>query len=547
MRHSGNWFVIGFITISIVFAMFIQMAVAEAWAPPIGIPVPRFGINEMAPARPNPWNTEVPGFYYVCRDCPGATDSGRSYGTPSLPRATIPSPLPAGAMVELHGVYDKGHDPVVCNGTATRPVFIRGQSSSAKPIIKQPWRTQGTYYILENLKFADRDGTTAGKIYILSPTNYAALRYCEVSGNLKAGGAGVLSWNTSTASNVVIFNNNIHDNGDVNATFDQDIHGISVSARVNNLWVVDNEISRNSGDGIQINAGNLTNQPTTHHIYVGGNTSHGNKQSGMWTKQAVDVIFSQNTIYNHRPSGSSGGAGTGYQYAPDYVWFLFNHIYNCEGGIGAGSDSGMGSGKEIFVVGNLIHNIHPTRTWDPNNSWSPTAIMLAGGLNRRIVNNTIWDYSGGIYTPGGGYIHIENNIIGGRTDSLGRDIYVSVANTANASKMNNNVLYSPTVRIQWGSSKIYDLAGFYSATKKGQYCLNQNPQFVNKTASDYHLSSISPAIDKGIAKDVYTIFLNRYGINISKDFDETPRPQGSNWDIGAFEFGLTSPGPSPTD
>lgn len=542
MKHRGNWLVIGFITISIILLTHIQLAAAAAWTPPVGIPMPRFGINETAPPSPNPWNNPVSGFYYVDETNPSATDTSNTYGTPSRPRRTIPNSLSAGSVVELHGVYTKKHASpatLTCSGTSGSPVFIRGVNLSTS-IVKNYWEIRGTYFIVENLTFAP------GMLFILSPTNYGSLRGCDMSGNATGGGVGVLSWDTNTASNVVIYNNYIHDNGDVNANYDQDRHGIAVSARVSNLWIVDNEICRNSGDGIQINAGNRTDQPTTHHIYVGGNISYSNKQSGMWTKQAVDVIFSQNTIYNHRPSNSSLGQGTGFQYAPDYVWFLFNHIYDCEFGIIAASDSGMGSGKEMFVIGNLIHNIHPTRAWDPNNSWSPSAIGLWGGVNRRIVNNTIWDYSGGIYTSAGnGYINIENNIIGGRTNSQGRDIYVAVANTANASNMNNNVVYSPTVRIQWGSGTIYNLAGFYSATKKGQYCSNQDPQFVNKTANDYHLSAISPAIDKGIPKDVYTIFLNRYGINISKDYDERPRPQGSNWDIGAFEFGLTRPGANP--
>jgi hypothetical protein len=545
MRHRGNWLVFGFITISIIFLTFIQLATAAAWTPPIGIPMPPFGINETAPPSPNPWNKPIPGFYYVDETHPSATDINNTYGTPLLPRKTIPNNLSAGSVVDLHGVYTKYHGSpatITANGTSSSPVFIRGTNSTNMPIIRKSWQIRGNYYILENLSFADNnDGTNTGRMWILSPTNYAALRFCDLSGNLRAGGVGVVSWDFNTTSNVVIYKNYIHDNGDVKANYDQDVHGIAVSARVSNLWIVDNKICRNSGDGIQINAGSLNNQPTTHHIYVGRNTSYSNKQSGMWTKQAVDVIFSENTIYNHRPSNSSLGQGTGFQHAPDYVWFLFNHIYDCEFGINAGSNSGMGFGKEIFVIGNLIHNIHPTVKWNPNNPWSSSAIGLWGGVNRRIVNNTIWDYSGGIHTPGSGYIHIENNILGGRTDFQGRDIFVQVSATASASNMNNNVIYSLPVRIQWGG-RIYDLSGFKFATGKGRYCSNSNPQFVNQTMGDYHLKLGSPCIEAGIMKDVYSVFFNRYGINISKDIANVPRPQpqGGKWDIGAYEFTTVS-------
>src|SRR6185437_3582017 len=103
----------------------------------------------------------------------------------------------------------------------------------------------------------------------------------------------------------VVYDNSIHDNGDVHSTFDQDDHGIHIGPRVSNTWIVDNELARNSGDGIQINAASIADQPTTHHIYVARNIAHNNKQSGMWVKQATDVIFSENFCYGHRPGDSS--------------------------------------------------------------------------------------------------------------------------------------------------------------------------------------------------------------------------------------------------
>src|SRR5471032_1854660 len=77
------------------------------WTPPIGIPAPSFGVNDVAPASPSPWTTAVPGFYYVNATGTGATDSNNPYGTPAKPRVTIPTVLPAGAVVELHGTYDQ--------------------------------------------------------------------------------------------------------------------------------------------------------------------------------------------------------------------------------------------------------------------------------------------------------------------------------------------------------------------------------------------------------------------------------------------------------
>src|SRR4051812_13976623 len=100
--------------------------VSAQWTPPIGIPMPSFGVTEIAPAVPNPWTVSTPGFYYVDQTQASATDTSNAYGTPAKPRRTIPWSLPAGSVVELHGTYDTPHTSpatLVSNGTAARPVF----------------------------------------------------------------------------------------------------------------------------------------------------------------------------------------------------------------------------------------------------------------------------------------------------------------------------------------------------------------------------------------------------------------------------------------
>ena len=206
------------------------------WAPPIGIPAPSFGIVETARPAPNPWTAQTPGYYYVDATEPTATDTSNSYGTPGRPRQTIPTALPAGAVVELHGVYDASHSSprtIVASGTSGSPVFIRGASASARPLIRNAWELKGTYVILENLEFGALDANQTGELAILAPINYAALRHSDLHGNLNGGGMGVASWNGSLAQNVVVYDVSIHDNGDINATFDQDVHGIAVSYRAN--------------------------------------------------------------------------------------------------------------------------------------------------------------------------------------------------------------------------------------------------------------------------------------------------------------------------
>jgi hypothetical protein len=103
---------------------------ANPWRPPIGIPMPSFGIlrsHTMCQVQLYDYdNNGTPegaykdagnGSYthYVDRSAPNCTDSSNdsNYGTPALPHCTIPgrdgTPLKASTVVEVHGKYDYEH------------------------------------------------------------------------------------------------------------------------------------------------------------------------------------------------------------------------------------------------------------------------------------------------------------------------------------------------------------------------------------------------------------------------------------------------------
>ncbi len=517
---------------------------APAWTPPIGIPAPTFGIVDVAPAVPNPWTAPTDGFFYVDATRSEATDNGNLYGTPARPRATIPTVLPAGAVVELHGTYDVDHSSphgILVLGTRAKPVFIRGADAGTRPLIRNGWEVRGSYVVLENLEFGPRDASQTGSLVIVAPTQYAAVRHSDLHGNLDGGGLGVVSWDDASATqNVVVYDTNIHDNGDVHATYDQDNHGIAVSANVDHLWVVDCQLVRNSGDGIQINAGDAEHQKTTHHIYVGRNTAFGNKQTGFWAKQAVDVIFSQNECHDHRPSNSSFGQCMGYQYATDWIWFLFNHIYASDFGIAAASDNGLGNGTESYFVGNVIHAIHTSdpQTYNPETSWSNAGIMLAGGVNRHVVSNTIYDVDAGINVPGTyGTLEIADNIIANVTDPESNHLFVEMSSLAQNTTLTRCILQGDA-RIS-AAGTVYHFSAAQLATV---YSTDADPQFVDPVGGDFRLQPRSPAIDGGDANAAYATFQDRYGLSIQVDRDGVARPQGPAFDIGAYETAVSGVG-----
>ncbi len=296
---------------------------AASPVPPIGIPAPPFGIAESHTmyaaatfdfgrgGEPYPDAGNGPYTHYVDNTAPGATDDANPFGTADRPRATIPTRLSPGSVVEIHGgPYIAAETILLAQGTAQMPVFIRG--------INYP-RFSGkmTFYSQdgEESRYTIIEGLSVCRFWVIAPTSYLAYRLNDVQGDRENGGIGIDSYNSAYANHhLVFYRNAIHDNGDWQADHDQDVHGICLARYTSEVWVLGNKMYRNSGDGLQINAGSMALQSYTHHIYAGRNESHHNKQAGLWCKQAVDVIFSQNTCHDLRPIGqrpSAFGAGPG--------------------------------------------------------------------------------------------------------------------------------------------------------------------------------------------------------------------------------------------
>lgn len=505
----------------------LAASVFSAWTPPIGIPAPAFGINETAPALPNPWTGNVKGFYYVQS---GGSNSGNGY--PGNASNEIPSSLPAGSVVIVNGTFTTSYrsHAIDCQGTAAAPVFIKGASATTRAVATKQWDVGGSYFIVEYVDFLWSDAEGAFNF----GDDHGVLRHCTLRGSLNAG------YTFFVGDSMVYWDNHVFNMGNWQNTGDRDYHGLVIGSGTSYAWIVDNEFDHCEGDGVQLNAGSIDEQATLHHIYLGRNHCHHNKQMGLWTKQAVDVIFSQNMIHDMRPSTSGGGGAMGGQYGPGYVWFLFNHLYDCESGIRIESRSDGGTGTTGFVIGNLIHDITNSEAGDPGNPHASGCVVNRGLENFDCIHNTLWNYQAGIMSPGsGGHMNIENNIFGARNVAQGFDLYLEVASYTSASNMRNN-LFPSACRIQWPQGSVYStVAAFQSGTGKGQGCVAGTPVFANLTGDDYRLNSGSPGINAGaISTDAYAIFQSRYGIDIRKDFNGAPRPNGA-WDIGAFEYSGT--------
>jgi hypothetical protein len=388
----------------------------------------------------------------------------------------------------------------------------------------------GSYYIIEYMDGAWSNSSGNGKLNFGG--DHGVVRHGDFRGDTNDGIGGVNAF----GSYMVIYDCYIHHSGNVNAIYDQDNHGTTAAG--DHLWIVYNHYHANSGDGIQLNG---DSNSSIQYAYIGGNISHGNKQTGMWTKKATDVIFSQNTVYGHRMSSSSMGDGMGMQYAPEYVWFIFNTIYDNECGIRLASDSG-GAGTHHYIIGNLIYNIHKKSSpYDINNSWETAAIAVWGSTYTEVVNNTIWDVDAGINSPRDrGALNIVNNILGSPTISGANTIWYYVSALKNSSTGSNN-LFGLNSRIKIGSSSTYsyDQVGWPNGLQSG------SPGFIDQVGGNYNIAVDSPAKDAGVLYQVYSVYQQRYGIDIAKDIAQRPRPQGAGWDIGAYEYSTSAVGSPP--
>ncbi|KKT13412.1 MAG: hypothetical protein UV94_C0033G0003, partial [Parcubacteria group bacterium GW2011_GWC1_43_30] len=177
-----------------------------------------------------------------------------------------------------------------------------------------------------------------------------------------------------------------------------------------------------------------------------------------------------------------------------------------------------GQGMTIYGSGNEVYNNIVF-----NNLGSGDDVVggidISASTNSKIYNNIVYNngpYPGGINMGGAGNM-VKNNIV---YQNTGGDI-VDVNGQGGTEVFSNNLCTQVSAKCA--------VAG--------------DPKFVNPASGDFHLQSTSPAINAGV----------NLGSPYDKDFDGVSRPQGSAYDIGAYEYGgtvsptpISTPTPTPT-
>lgn len=241
----------------------------------------------------------------------------------------------------------------------------------------------------------------------------------------------------------------------------------------------------------------------------------------------------KHTIYlKSNPSAGSGDHANKYNYVG---WNEFDSIMGTQGGIIflSTSSGAVGNTDEIYIYSNYFHdsrdvwiyigdNVPINNVYIYNNIFGSNTVNTTNGticvgpvgstsLNAYIYNNTFYK-TGAVTTPivnttNYGHAILKNNIL--YAGSGQKFIYNDSGTTASS---NNDLYYSEAS---------YSIPSFATNYKSGE------PGFVNKGGGNFHLSSSS------IAKDAGTSTVNSL---VTADYDGISRPQGSGYDIGAYEY-----------
>lgn len=549
-----------FIALFALLAIVAFKGTATAYDPPIGIPNPSWGsihpIDITAPSWPTGWPaSEVAGYYYIDNNHGSATDSGNTYGYPNRPRMTIPEvTYAAGSYVEIKGgPYTDNAIQLEFNGTETNPCWFRGTSTNM-PIIVGTMNVKDSSFVI--MEYLDFNGGSSTGLSVNGNGDHLCIRNSQFRNKTwvaNRSGIGILPDTGDTIHDVVIYNNNFEELGTWNTEIDQDFHGVGPSlwgrdssTEEYNIWILENTFYHISGNGVQVNAGNWEESyKYLHHIYIGNNNAHALRQAGFWSKQASDVIMSQNTVYDNRDHGPQPGDCFGYQYRPNNLWIIFNTCYDSNYGVRQSSTSGWGiATNKSYIIGNSFYNLHPVNpgSYSATDYWRKgVAISLwTGDMNRYIVDNTIHDCYNGInmiQTGEGSYAYVSGNVI---SDIDPNSYHLSIhMNVDQDVDVVNCDLYDPShdARVRWDGTTYTSLSSFQSATDECANCLEVEPLFVNASGNDFHIQKTSLLKDAGIVTSVYSTFYSLYGIDIKKSADGTIRPKGDGWDIGAYESG----------
>lgn len=461
--------------------------------------------------------------YYV-----STTGSDSFPGTQSQPWKTIQKAadsMTAGdTLIVQSGTYAEQRVNITISGSSNKYITYHANGT----VVMKGFNLQANFIIIESFE--------------ISNTSYVRWR-TDISSGVYLHG-----------SNNIIENNYIHDNA---------LNGITVYApstkpsdSANNL-ISNNRVYHNEMVGIEVNGENNA---------VVNNDIWGTIQCSP-ALMAVENDATDNPSHLSCPDypAVSGLDADGIRFFGQGHTFQGNHIHDIlYGPLGLNpsegdfndnphidcfqtwSDSNHAVAQNIVFEQNICENL---QSQDANENGH--GFMLSGGANNLTIRNNIIKAYGGINTDGTGnanHLVVYNNLwINNLSFTQFWPFAIDLQN-ATDSVVENNIFYNQpyhtifAVGDTTGQVIDYNLAFNNNGTvpdcfRTGNYdCMipqpshdlwNVNPFFVDATKNNFHLTQASPCIDAGAP------------VQVVNDLENDPRPEGSGFDIGPYEFVFT--------
>ncbi len=399
--------------------------------------------------------------------------------------------------LNLHNFHGSAADPIVFinhNGQVTLANTTMGYALNIdNSSYFQLTGTGDANYTYGIRASATKSGVNTVKIGALS-TDYE-IDHMEVYGagfagmNLKTDPTCDLSGNRD---HFVQYNTSIHDNYVHNTTGEgfyigytfYNGHDISCQKVVNGVPQVDQ-----NGNPI------MEDKWVLPHVIEGlrvfNNVTNQTGRDGIQVSSAVsDVLVYNNTITNFATANEDGQTA-GIQINPGSTGRYYNN--RISGGNTKGKGFEVQAWGDTYIYNNLIVN--------------PGSL---GFYTKDERSNT----SDPLYNDHRGYHILNNTIVGPTTRGI------TYSNTAlTGSNFDNNIVIS-------ASGSYYSGTGL--SQSNGLYATSAGTSiFVNAASGDYHLKAGSAAIDAG---------LNTSSSGVVDDIEGDSRPNGSAYDIGAYEY-----------
>ncbi len=190
---------------------------------------------------------------------------------------------------------------------------------------------------------------------------------------------------------------------------------------------------------------------------------------------AQDILIEKNICKNVQAQTSS-------EFGKGFMVEDANHLLIRNNIIEAFSNAHINGSADITIINNIF-----TSSLTLDMGFDTAGVTLTKSINTFVKNNIFFDLPNHI-------VYLQDD-----TSKQGLDI-------------GYNCVYRSDGKLPWGSPYPHDL-------------WQVNPIFINPGSDDFHLSPISPVIDRGITQ-AYVV----------DDYDGNPRPQGLGYDIGIYEL-----------